>query len=90
MREATRSDTPKLNTKESQCPICWKLFTSDSACEIHKPYRKPVTGDCKDPVELGMESRERSDGVLLWSVPMDPEQKARLELMWAARRKNNV
>ena len=47
MREATRSDLPKGG--EAQCTICWKLFTSDYACEAHKPYRRPQTPDCKIP-----------------------------------------
>lgn len=86
-REAVRSDLPRINTKESQCVLCWRMFTSDSACEKHKPWTKPVTYSCKVPSELGMESRERGDGVLLWSVPMNPAQRERLEKMWAARRK---
>lgn len=86
MREATRTDTPVLNTKQTQCPICWTLFSSDSACELTKPYRKPITSECKSPEELGMESKERPDGVLVWSVPMTPEVKEKMEKMWAARR----
>lgn len=87
MKEATRADHPALNTKQTQCPICWTMFSSDSACELTKPYRKPVSVSCKHPVDLGMVSSERADGVLVWSVPMDPEVKERMEKMWAARRK---
>lgn len=87
VREATRADTPTLNTKQSQCTICWALFSSDSACELHKPYRKPVSTLCKDPADLGMESKDRGDGIAMWSVPMDPEVRERMEKMWAARRK---
>ena len=47
MREATRADLPK--GREAQCPICWRMFTSDWACERHKPYRRPATPDCKIP-----------------------------------------
>jgi hypothetical protein len=89
-REATRKDLPMQNTKQSQCMImgCWRMFSSDSACEKHKPWTRPVSDGCKDPAGLGMESRERGDGVSVWSVPMDPAVKARLEAMWAARRKS--
>lgn len=87
MREATRKDRPTLNTKETQCCICYSIFSSDSACEAHKPYRKPVSNLCKSPKELGMESKVRPDGVKVWSVPMDPAVKERMEKMWAARRK---
>ena len=90
MREASRTDRPTMNTKETQCVVCWMMFSSDSACELTKPYRKPVSVDCKHPVDLGMVSKEREDGVLVWSVPMDPAQRARLEKMWAARRKTKV
>ena len=86
-REAERSDRPTMNTKETQCPLCWRLFSSDSACELTKPYRKPVSEGCKQPSELGMVSKERGDGVLVWSVPMDPAVRERMEKMWAARRK---
>lgn len=88
VREATRADRPTLNTKETQCCICHKMFSSDSACELTKPYRRPVSEKCKDPRSLGMESKDR-DGILVWSVPMDPVVKARLELMWEARRKKS-
>lgn len=89
-REATRADTPTINTKQSQCVVCWRMFSCDSAAESHTSYRKPVTSECKDPIGLGMESKERADGVLVWSVPMDPVQRERLEKMWAARRKTTV
>lgn len=87
VREACKADTPTLNTRQSQCVICWRMFSSDSACELHKPYRKPVTDECKDPVGLGMEGKEGAGGFLIWMVPMDPEVKERMEKMWAARRK---
>lgn len=89
IREAVKSDLPAMNTKQSQCVICWRMFSSDSACELHKPYRKPVTGECKDPSSVGMESKESAaGGFAIWSVPMDPEVKARMEKMWAARKKS--
>lgn len=89
MKEATRKDLPLQNTKQSQCMRlgCYRMFSSDSAAEKHKPWTKPVTDSCKDPVSLGMEARERGDGVLVWSVPMDPAVRVRMEAMWAARRK---
>lgn len=88
MREATRKDLPLQNTKQSQCMRlgCYRMFSSDSAAEKHKPWTKPVSEDCKDPVSLGMEARERGDGVLVWSVPMDPAVRVRMEAMWKARR----
>lgn len=82
-----REFRPTLNTKETQCCLCDVMFSSDSACELTKPYRKPVTAECKDPASLGMECRDRGDGVCVWFVPMDPEVKERMEKMWAARRK---
>lgn len=88
IREAVKSDLPAMNTKQSQCTLCWRMFSSDSACELHKPYRKPVTGECKQPSEIGMEGKESPAGFLIWSVPMDPEVKARMEKMWAARKKS--
>ena len=63
MREATRKDLPK--GIEAQCPICWRLFGSDSACEMHKPYRGTPTTKCKEPNEVGLESRDRR-GLAVW------------------------
>ena len=67
MREATRADLPR--GKEAQCPICWRIFGSDSTCEKHKPYARPVTEPCKDPRSIGMEPRERRE-VAVWVRPM--------------------
>lgn len=67
MREATKADLPK--GREAQCPICWRIFKSDNACEMHKPYRRPVTHECKIPVDLGMVALERR-GLMVWATPM--------------------
>lgn len=57
-------DLPKGN--EAQCVSCWRLFTSDSACEFHKDYRRnPV---CRDPQSLGMVARERRE-LPIWTRP---------------------
>jgi hypothetical protein len=55
---------------EAQCPLCDRLFGSDSACEKHKPYARPVTAGCKDPTSLGMEIRLRRGGVAIFVRPM--------------------
>ena len=75
MREATRADTPK-GGRTAQCPLCWRMFSSDSAAETHKPYARPKTADCKDPASMGMEPRERSSmpGLRVWTPPMSPER----------------
>lgn len=68
MREATRADRPK-GFREAQCPLCWRLFGSDSTCEEHKPYRRPVSTSCKEPSTVGLEARERR-GLAMWVHPM--------------------
>lgn len=70
MREATKADLPK--GAEAQCPICWRIFGSDSTCERHKPYKRPVTQECKDPESIGLESRPRR-GLAVWVLPMSPD-----------------
>lgn len=65
MRETTRVDRPR--GREAQCPICCRTFTSDTACEKHKPYKGPVTEGCKDPADLGFKAIERR-GVTIWST----------------------
>jgi|GEM_PF-5348566 len=70
LREATRADLPR--GREAQCPICWRIFGSDSACERHKPYRRPVTTECKEPSAVGLEARERR-GLAIWVQPMPPD-----------------
>lgn len=60
----------RLYGKESECPICYRIFGSDSACEKHKPYAKPRTGTCKDPAGIGMEIRLRRGTVAVWVRPM--------------------
>lgn len=62
---------------EAQCPICDRIFGSDSTCEKHKPYAKPKTETCKDPADLGMEIRWRRNGVAVWVRPM-PSDAANL------------
>ena len=58
------NDHPKGN--EAQCVTCWRIFTSDSACEFHKDYRRnPI---CRDPSTLGMVARERRD-IPIWTRP---------------------
>lgn len=76
MRDATRSDLPK--GREAACPICWRMFTSDSACEMHKPYRKPQGPVCKDPLDLAMVSHERR-GLAIWGTQMSAEALERLK-----------
>ncbi len=63
MREATKADLPK--GREAQCPRCWKLFSSDTSCEMHKSYRRPVTETCKDPAAIGFQAFERR-GLVVW------------------------
>lgn len=80
---------PKLTGKESQCPLCDRVFSTDANCEKHKPYSKPITEICKNPADIGMEFEIRTDGIAKWGTPMDSETRAKLEKMWAARRKGN-
>lgn len=64
MREATKADLPKGH-REAQCPICWRLFSSDPSCEEHKPWRRPVTATCKEPPSLRHRAFERR-GLAVW------------------------
>ena len=100
MREATRKDTPKIGSNQSQCPICWKIFASDSLCESHKPWarhpsdsvkvgRIAVRESCISPVELNLNPRERADGVIVWSLLDDEESERRAALLAAARAKRS-
>lgn len=70
MREATRADLPK--GREAQCPICWRMFKSDWACEQHKPYAAPKTQACKDPATVGQTTLERR-GLAVWTKPAPPD-----------------
>lgn len=63
MREATRADLPR--GREAQCVLCWRIFSSDSSCETHKPYRRPVTPECKEPGTIGFRAFERR-GLAIW------------------------
>lgn len=88
MIEANYKDhRPRLNTKETQCVICGRIFGSSSTADSHAPWKRPVTAECKDPASLGMEFRDRGDGVKVWFIPMAPEVQERMSKMWAARRK---
>lgn len=95
MREATRSDRPMMGTISAQCPLCWRIFQSDTLCETHKPYAR-LPGDaergrvaeregCTDPLALGLIARERADGVVVWSSTTDEELERRTETMAKAR-----
>lgn len=67
----------ELRGRESQCPVCDRIFTSDVICEKHKSYSGNRTV-CADPVSLGMVEKEASSdrGFKLWTLPI-PE-----ELQW--------
>lgn len=67
MREATKADLPR--GRQAQCPVCWRMFGSDSTAERHKSYRRPVTPSCKEPSSVGLEARDRG-GVAVWVHPM--------------------
>lgn len=71
MREATRSDLP-VGNKEAQCPICWRMFSTDRNCERHKPYSKrngTQPGEyCKNPEDVGLVQEERR-GFAVWKEP---------------------
>lgn len=60
----TRQDLPK--GREAQCPICMRLFSSDTACERHKPYSEPKSTHCKPPASLGMIAIEKR-GLPIWT-----------------------
>jgi hypothetical protein len=77
IREATKEDLPK--GAEAQCPICWRIFSSDSTCELHKPYRKPIADVCKEPSIIGLVMKERR-GLAIWSSPPDEGMARRLWL----------
>jgi len=66
LREATQKDLPK--GAEAQCVLCWRIFGSDSTCEKHKPYKLPVTTECKDPISIGLIAKERR-GLRIWAAP---------------------
>ena len=61
----TENELPQGN--EAQCPLCWRIFTSDSSCECHKIYEKDYIA-CKDPATIGMVPRERR-GIPVWTRP---------------------
>lgn len=96
MREATRQDRPQMNTSQSQCVKCWRMFSADGVCEQHKPYarspedqgkRGPVAEReaCTEPKKLGMTAIEREDGIAVWGFITEEEQQNRLERMQKAR-----
>lgn len=96
-REATRSDHPRIGTIQTQCPICWRMFASDSICEKQKPYarlpgdsgvgRVAERSECIDDLAgvLGLIPRERDDGIIVWGVTDDAEMARRAETMEKAR-----
>ena len=59
----------KLVGKEAQCPICGRVFSTDSAAELHKPYTSPKTQICKDPGSVGLQYRTRRETVGVWVHP---------------------
>lgn len=67
---------PELRGKESQCPVCDRIFTSDVICEKHKSYHGARTV-CADPASLGMVLKEASSGrgFTLWTLPIPEELK---------------
>lgn len=95
MKEATRADRPAIGTVQSQCVLCWKIFSSDAACESHKPYARlpgdPETGRiaereaCTEPSELGLVGRDRGDGVRVWGVTSDEEMELKRQRLEKAR-----
>lgn len=66
----------ELRGRESQCPVCDRIFTSDVICEKHKSYSGNRTV-CADPVSLGMVEKEASSdrGFKLWTLPIPEELK---------------
>lgn len=62
--------TPKgvggLVGRESQCTLCSRVFSSHSAFEFHKDFRRNPS--CIEPGSLGMVPRERR-GIPVWVVP---------------------
>lgn len=59
-----------LKGRQSQCPICDLVFTSDAACEKHKRYREVGRARCVHPSTIGMVERERG-----WTVPLPEDAK---------------
>ena len=57
----------KPQGNEAQCPLCARLFTSDSSCEAHKSYPKDKAV-CVDPSTIGMVPKERR-GLPVWTRP---------------------
>lgn len=62
---STRQDLPK--GAQAQCVLCWRIFTSDSVCEHHKPYAQPTTTHCKPPASLGMIALDKG-GYPVWTI----------------------
>lgn len=98
MRKATKADRPRIGTAETQCSICWEMFSSDTLCEMAKPYarhpddtntvgRIAVRDKCTPPEELGLFCRDRGDGVCVWSSEEDEAVKERMAKARQARKK---
>jgi hypothetical protein len=69
---------------EAQCPTrgkCGRIFTSNSACDLHKKWLPNGSYECLDPETLGMEPRSRRRDidkpteriVPVWTVPTPKE-----------------
>lgn len=95
-REATKADRPVIGTIQTQCCVCWRMFASDSICEKTKPYarlpedegkvgRVAERAECTLPSALGLISRVREDGIIVWGVTTDEEMERRAETMVKAR-----
>lgn len=76
-KEALKGDRKVLpqGKREAQCPICWRIFSSDVSCEGHKDYR--TTNICIDPTTIGYIAVEKH-GRPVWKKPMDAETRERL------------
>lgn len=86
-REAIKKDHPKGS--EAQCPVCWRIFTSDNICESHKRYPKGEgRATCVDPASLGIASHVRRN-LRVWGQTQE-EYDRRLELIVNARRSGAV
>src|SRR5262249_11138413 len=91
-------DLPYQGTLQTQCCLCWRMFSSDTACEQAKPYarlpeekemgkrgRVAWREECTDPVSLGFNAFERADGVIVWSPESLESRAEKVERMQNAR-----
>jgi len=65
----------ELRGREAQCPLCDRVFTSDSTCEMHKKYGARTT--CVAPESIGMVTKEASydRGFHIYTMPIPEELK---------------